>query len=131
MKQLPAQQLEQLSKQLRARQQQLRDDIRAELTKADNEGYAELAGRVHDTAEESVADLLVDVELAIIDRHVGELREVEGALQRIKQGGYGFCAACGEQIPFARLSSYPQAAQCIRCQEHTEKTTAQQNRPRL
>lgn len=39
--------------------------------------------------------------------------EVLGALERIKEGTYGVCALCGEQIAVERLKANPAAVMCI------------------
>ena len=48
-------------------------------------------------------------------------REVERALKRLSDGGYGRCIDCDEPIPAARLHAYPAATRCIRCQEAFER----------
>ena len=104
---------------------ELRQEIRVELLRADNEQYIDLAGRVHDSAEESVADLLADLNLATIDRQINELRAVEAALQRISMGSYDVCESCGESIGAARLQAQPAASRCIKCQDRFEKKEGQ------
>lgn len=131
MKTLPAAQIDKLSGQLREMRDRLLADIRDALVNSDEQRYVELAGRVHDTGDESVADLLVDVELAMIDRHIREVRAIEAAQERIRESSYGFCETCGDQIDFARLTSQPTATRCVTCQERFEKTVVQENRPRL
>lgn len=131
MKTLPQGQLDQLSKQLRERRAALLADIRRELQQSDDAKYIDIAGRVHDPAEEAVADLLVDLDLAVIDLQIKELGNIEAALGRLREGGYGFCEVCDEPIAFARLSSMPAAARCFGCQERFEKRTVQQTGPRL
>ena len=37
------------------------------------------------------------------------------ALQRIEEGTYGECVACGEQIPYGRLLVMPEARSCATC----------------
>ena len=128
---LPSGQLDKLREALNKRRSQLLTEIRRELSQSDNQTYIELAGKVHDSGEEATADLLVDVELAVLDQHIRELREIEASQQRLQQGSYGLCDGCGEAIAFARLISYPTATRCLACQERTDKTTAQPNRPRL
>ncbi len=105
---------------LQDRSQALRRDIQRELVKADAERYEELAGRVSDTGERSVADLLVDLDLAEITRDVEELRDVEAALLRIARGTWGYCVECGEEIDPERLAALPSAARCMRCQRRSE-----------
>lgn len=107
---------------LDARLAEVLEDTRQILLKSDDEQYIELAGRVHDIEEESVADLLVDLNLADIDRHVAEVRDIEAALLRIADLSYGECTDCGEPIALARLQVYPTAKRCITCQQRYEET---------
>ncbi len=128
---LTREQLEELKKKLEERRDVLRKQIRDELLKADEERYSELAGQVHDPEEASVADMLVDLNLTTIEMHVKELREVEDALARIRDGDYGTCIDCGAPIGFARLQAYPTALRCIQCQDRWEATHATGNTPAL
>jgi RNA polymerase-binding transcription factor DksA len=38
------------------------------------------------------------------------------ALQRMAQGTYGICEACGKDIPLGRLRNVPHARLCVPCQ---------------
>ena len=49
------------------------------------------------------------------------LDQIEAALQRIEDGGYGRCEECGEQIPKTRLDAIPYAAECVRCASQQEE----------
>jgi DnaK suppressor protein len=101
---------------LELRFRELREEIRQALLQSDEQSYIELAGRVHDMEEASVADLLVDVSLADIDRHVEEIRDIDAALGRIATGTYGVSSDCGEGIEVARLEAHPTAKRCRPCQ---------------
>jgi len=116
----PGKQMAWARDRLQAREAALRKEISAGLIKADRENYAELAGRVTDIAERSVATLLVDVDLAEITRDVQELREVEFAMQRLQEGSYGLCLDCEEPIDPERLQSLPSAVRCQSCQHRLE-----------
>jgi DnaK suppressor protein len=53
-----------------------------------------------------------------IDYSLGEnsgqvLAEIDRALERIEDGSYGTCNACGKEIPSERLEAYPWASLCI------------------
>jgi DnaK suppressor protein len=113
--------LEAFRQRLRERHDELRADIRRELRKYDQEQYGRLADSVADAGERSVADLLVDLDLAEISRDVGEVREIEGALTRIATGVYGICTDCQEPVETARLHYLPSAARCLRCQRRLEQ----------
>jgi len=109
---------------LRARSAVLRGEIRDTLLRADSEQYARLAGEVHDLEDQSVADLLVDINLAEITRDVGELRDVEAALDRIHSGTYGTCLRCNDAIDRRRLEVHLTAKRCLRCQVEHDRSRA-------
>lgn len=55
------------------------------------------------------------------------LKEVESALQKLDDGGFGSCERCGEPIAEKRLEALPFARYCIECQraaEEEERTAA-------
>jgi RNA polymerase-binding transcription factor DksA len=132
MKRSPSDELvSRMHQRLEGRFRELREIIREELLRSDEERYADLAGRVHDIGDESVADLLADVNLAVIDRHVEEIRDVDAALMRIFAGSYGRCADCSEAIDAARLNAYPTALRCHGCQSRRERTYVQPDHPKL
>jgi DnaK suppressor protein len=45
---------------------------------------------------------------------------IDGALRRIKDGTFGTCANCEEEMQQKRLDAVPWAAYCIECQEKKE-----------
>jgi DnaK suppressor protein len=107
-------------RRLLERSTELRADIQRELRKYDDEHYNMLADSVADTGEQSVADLLVDVDLAEITRDVEEFRDIEAALLRLARGIYGVCIDCEAEIDSERLHLSPSAARCVPCQERHE-----------
>jgi len=125
-------QVTELAEQLDRRRESLLEEVRDELEHSENQQYIELIGRVPaDVGDQSVGDALADLNLAIIDRHVRELRDIDAAKLRIKDGSFGVCIDCGSGIGFERLRAYPTAKRCRPCQEHREKTYAHQGTPSL
>ncbi len=124
MSHLTEAQIRHCRQKLEARRRELLAEIRSELQRSEEESYVELAGRVHDEAEEAVADLLADMNLGFIARQIEELREVEAALARIEGGEYGVCTDCGGEIEPGRLEVQPAAVRCIECQAAWERTHA-------
>jgi len=49
------------------------------------------------------------------------LQDVADALRRIKDGKYGDCEGCGEEILRKRLEVFPSARYCIECQSKIER----------
>ena len=46
-------------------------------------------------------------EISLVNAVRGRISQVERALLRLADGGYGWCESCGEAIPPARLAVYP------------------------
>ena len=66
------------------------------------------------------ADQELTVDLLASDEDI--LDQIEGAIQRFDDGGYGRCVECGEPIPKTRLDAIPYAAQCERCASQEEES---------
>ena len=105
---------------LEQRREALIDEIHTALVKSGDESFIELAGRVHDAAEESVAELLMAMNISSSKRETAELADVEAALTRIRNGVYGVCIDCGGPVARDRLHVYPTAKRCIDCQSRRE-----------
>ena len=87
--------------ELKERQERIAQDLATPLNPDSSEQAVELED---DASLEGQAALLVR-EIACVQR----------ALTRIKNGTYGECVRCGEQISAKRLDARPEAALCIRC----------------
>ena len=112
---LQNEQLESLQAAMRARQTQLREEIRQALIKSDSEHYLQIADSVRELEDESFADLIVDVGLAEIDRDLDELRAIDAALLRVADGSYGVCETCDKPIDVKRLTAACGAAALLAC----------------
>jgi RNA polymerase-binding transcription factor DksA len=125
-------QLADLVRQLEERHAALLEEVRAALESSENLQYIELVGRAPaDVGDQSVADALADLNLAIVDRHVRELRDIEAARGRVGDRTYGMCIECGDDIPEARLRAWPTAKRCHACQQQRERTFSHEGTPRL
>jgi DnaK suppressor protein len=128
---LTVEQLNDIKKRLDEHHQELREEIRQKLLQSDEEHYIDLAGNVHDAGEESVADMLADLDIATIDRQVNEIKQIEAARMRIATGNYGLCVDCEEEIDVARLQNTPYVERCVKCQSQYEKSPAYENISKL
>jgi DnaK suppressor protein len=128
---LTKKQIEELTALMRQRNAVLLEEIREELARSGEPRHIEMSGRVTDIADESVADMLADIDAAMIDRQVKEVRDIEAALGRMESGEYGECIDCGANIAHSRLLAYPTAKRCIRCQELRERQFAEESQHTL
>src|SRR5204863_5123831 len=62
-----------------------------------------------------VASEAVDADVQVLHTERSILDEINAALQRIADGTFGRCTACGSTISEERLKAIPYTAQCVRC----------------
>ena len=125
-------QLSKLAASLDQRRGSLLEEVRDALEKSENQQYVELIDRVPaDIGDQSVGDALADLSLALIDRHIQEIRDIEAARARLRDGKFGRCADCDADIGFERLRAYPTAKRCLVCQQQRERTYAHGGTPTL
>lgn len=62
------------------------------------------------------------IEQVVSDQQKAELKDIEHALQRIKEGTYNVCEMCSEEIGISRLKAKPYAKYCMTCRPLYEKS---------
>lgn len=125
-------QFDQLVEKLKTDYQTLLREVREELANSGDRHRIDLLnGEPGDSGDESMANALADFNVAILDRQILELRDIEAAFRRIENEEYAVCIDCGGEIGFNRLMAYPTAKRCIVCQEQREKQYAQEGRPKM
>jgi DnaK suppressor protein len=85
----------------------------------DRDGIVESATGVgvddeHDPEGATIAFERSQIE-SLLDQSRRHLSELDRALRRLHEGGYGVCENCGQPIAPARLSARPSASTCIAC----------------
>ena len=124
--------LDQLMQRLKEQYQSLLREVRDELENTGEQHRIDLLNNEPgDSGDESIANELADINVATLDRHIRDMRDIETAFQRIKGGTFGTCIDCGDDIAFNRLLAYPAAKRCLVCQEKRERAFAQEGHPRL
>lgn len=61
----------------------------------------------------------------LADLESREIRQIDAALDKIRDGSYGICERCQKVIPIARLQALPFTATCIDCQRKRERRSDQ------
>src|SRR5438093_2722703 len=79
---------------------------------------AEAAERELSSAEQHPAELATEtlereLDQSLVSHLEAELVELDAALQRVEDGGYGRCEGCGQPISDARLEAAPAARYCV------------------
>ena len=96
-------------------------DLLAELQRVSNgEKNKDRVGSM-DSVDLADASYAADYSLAWTEKINRRIKEIDESLSRIKDGTYGSCQACGEDIPEGRLEVRPKAKYCAQCKEEIEK----------
>ena len=78
------------------------------------------AANFPDPADRASQEEEFSLELRKRDRERKLIRKISQTLQRIDEGDYGFCDACGVEIGIRRLEARPTATLCIDCKTLAE-----------
>lgn len=81
---------------------------------AETEKYADIADRATSEADRAL-------ELRARDRQRKLIAKIDSALERIKEGSYGYCEETGEPIGLKRLDARPIAVLSVEAQESHER----------
>jgi RNA polymerase-binding transcription factor DksA len=77
-------------------------------------------GDEHDPLDASAMIAQTDIRVSLMNSRTRTLAAIDAALARLREGRYGRCQSCGEQIAEARLRVLPFALRCIRCEDAVE-----------
>ncbi|HEY0847571.1 MAG TPA: TraR/DksA C4-type zinc finger protein [Noviherbaspirillum sp.] len=121
MTSLPPSDVSEFEAMLRAERDNVLSDIRERLHASPDSNRMALLNHLETVGDWVEADLLNDTDIAMLSHELVRLRDIDGALARIKAGNYGVCMDCGEAIPNGRLAVLPTAQCCVRCQAAYEK----------
>jgi RNA polymerase-binding protein DksA len=92
-------------------------DVRGE---SQNETLEELSSYDQHQADVATETFDREKDLSILDSIEGELADIEHALQRLDDGSYGTCEACGKPIGDDRLEAMPATRYCLDDQSKAE-----------
>ena len=103
----------------RSRLQSVRDGV--DMSESEGESIAELSSIDQHPADVGSETATREVDLSVLEQVEAELADVEHALQRLDDGTYGTCEACGKQIDDARLEALPATRFCLDDQSSAER----------
>lgn len=109
---------ENLRRQLEARARQILHSTHEQVEEATS--APEVRTDVLDSTEESLVDSIQTTRADLTDRDQQLLTLIRDALVRHRDGTYGVCIDCGEEIGLERLRAVPWAPRCADDQEQFE-----------
>lgn len=101
-----------LEKQLASLMTQSKDKVTELVEQRENDA---------DPLDLAVSESNRDFSLRLADRERRLVTKIRYALDRMNEGEYGSCEACGATIGFGRLLARPVATQCIDCKTEAEQ----------
>lgn len=73
------------------------------------------AANFPDPSDRATQEEEFSLKLRARDRERKLIKKIDGSIEKIKSGDYGFCDTCGIEIGIRRLEARPTADQCIDC----------------
>ncbi len=116
--------LETFKKKLEERQQSLRKAV----SRTEEDGRIADQDPAQDIADRAASSYTKEFLFSQSNNDRQLLQMVETALQRIREGEFGECVNCGNEINAKRLEAVPWTRYCIACQEKLEKGELQEER---
>lgn len=102
-----------LHERLIAKRKTLRRKLSDEISLESGESMGDVGDAANDGTKNDLNSQLAALESR-------ELWQVERAIDMIREGRYGLCEMCEEQIPIARLNALPFTPMCVECQRKQE-----------
>jgi DnaK suppressor protein len=109
--------LETFKKRLEERQQALRKTV----SRTEEDGRVADQDSAQDIADRAANSYTKEFLFSQSNNDRQLLNMVESALQRIREGTFGECVNCGNEINSKRLEAVPWTRYCIECQEKKER----------
>jgi DnaK suppressor protein len=108
--------LESFKKRLEERQVSLRKTV----SRTEEDGRIADQDTAQDIADRAASSYTKEFLFSQSNNDRQLLAMVETALQRIREGAFGECVSCGNEINAKRLEAVPWTRYCIECQEKLE-----------
>lgn len=117
--------IEYFRKRLEIRQQ----DLRRMVTRTEQDGRSVDEGSAQDVADKAANSYNKEFLFHQSNNDRQLLQMVDGALSRMREGNFGECISCGEEINAKRLEAVPWTRHCIECQEKLEQGLLEEAQP--
>lgn len=116
---------------LKERRQKILRDLHDQINDKLGKEYRSEFERGMDSGDISFVDLIQSVGTKLVDIRQDELVKMDQAERKLKEGTYGICEECGEEISEERLAAVPYAVRCLKDEELYEQTKVQGRGPTM
>ena len=91
------------------------------LKKSQKDASGDISGYSFHMADVATDNYDREFSLGLASKERSILLEINNALQKLDEGGFGLCEACKKPISKIRLKAVPYATLCLKCQQVREK----------
>ncbi|HZR58194.1 MAG TPA: TraR/DksA family transcriptional regulator [Terriglobales bacterium] len=98
-----------------------KEELRRMVSRTEQDGRTIDEGSAQDIADKAASSYTKEFLFHLSNNDRQLLQMVDGALSRIREGNFGECISCGEEINSKRLEAVPWTRHCIECQEKLEQ----------
>ncbi|MBA4389712.1 MAG: molecular chaperone DnaK [Syntrophus sp. (in: bacteria)] len=105
----------------RKRLLKMREDILTKAKKLKEDSYNLGTDGIQDMADAASNTYTADILMSISDNDLTNLKDIDGALDKMVKAAYGICEECEEKISEKRLEANPVARYCITCKRQMEQ----------
>lgn len=113
--------IQERKKELEKEKKRLEEELSHVAEKVDGE-YEPLRPDYGSKEEDTEAeDASFETNIGIEEKLEGLLDATNRALEKMKEGKYGICEECGEEIDPARLKAFPAAGTCLSCSKRGKR----------
>ena len=98
-----------------------REGILNKAKKLKEDSYTLGTDGIQDMADAASNSYNADILMSISDNDLNLLKDIDNALDKMKNGTYGICEECDEKINEKRLEANPVARYCISCKRLMEE----------
>ncbi len=91
------------------------------LKKSQKDASGDISGYTFHMADVATDNYDREFSLGLASKERSVLYEINHALHKLEEGGFGSCESCKKPISKIRLKAVPYAALCLKCQQAREK----------
>ena len=93
------------------------------LKKSQKDASGDISGYSFHMADVATDNYDREFSLGLASKERSILFDINHALQKLVEGGFGLCETCKKPISKIRLKAVPYATLCLKCQQNREKRT--------
>lgn len=109
--------------QFHSQLESIRSELLGDVEKFNQSVKESEIGQIADISDDAARAYNRQLEGELGDQEWKKLKQVDMAIKKVSEGGYGICAQCESAIPEARLEVVPYTEFCTQCLSEMEKNS--------